>query len=437
MSTTIIENLFAPGAVPSGDYIRIVGGIDPANLARPLAVDALGNLNIKPSLNSQTLYNQFRVATLENVYDVRQQFAKDTLYMVESLVGAATSTFLPNEAAVRLRVTAAAGDSAIRQTKAYIPYQIGRSQLIFAQAVMGAIKANVRQRIGYFDINDGVFFEQNGVNLRVVRRSFTSGAAVDTAVNQSAWNLDKLDGTGPSGVILNTSKFQVFTISLSWGGEVRFGFAIGGQIINCHQFDNSNIDTTIWASKASLPVRHEITNLAATAGNTDLLQFVLSVFSEGSIDQLGLLTAADNSLTTRALAGGTSLPVLSIRLKAAFARGIIIPQSVSVSQTTQRDLLYRLVVGGALTGAVFVAQSPATELDVSATVLTGGTVIQAGYIAAGAGSGGGGILALGSKTSLWASSDFAGTPDNLTILVSNPDVPAANVFSALQWKEIA
>jgi hypothetical protein len=435
MGTTLIERLFAEGVLTSGDFLRILGGLDPSSKTKALALDYNGNLNIVPSSGSQTLYNQFRVATLENVYDVRQQFEKDTIYMVESLTGGATSVHLPNEAAVRLRLTTASGDKAIRQTRPYIPYQIGRSQLVFIHAVMGAAKANVRQRLGYFDADNGVFFEQTGTGISVVRRSFTSGSPVDTAVPQASWNLDTMDGLGPSGITLDTSKFQIFSITLSWGGEVRLGFLIGGQTIEVHRFDSSNMDATIWASKGSLPVRHEIENTAASVSATDLKQISLAVFSEGTIDQLGLLASADIGTTTRSIGAGASLPVLSIRLKSTHARGIIVPNTFGVSQSSVKTMRYQLVLGGTLTGASFASVSPAVERDIAATVLTGGRVLQAGYIPAAAV--GGGVTSLLTRTSLWASSDFDGVSDILTIMMHNMDAGSLLSLAAMQWKEIA
>jgi hypothetical protein len=300
---------------------------------------------------------------------------------------------------------------------------------------MGDAKANVRHRVGYFDANDGVFFEQTGAGLSVVQRSFTSGSPVDMPVPQASWNLDPLDGSGPSGITLDTSKFQIFSITLSWGGEVRMGLLIAGQSIEVHRFDNSNMDATIWASKGSLPVRHEIENTAATASTTDLKQIALAVFSEGSIDQLGLLASADIGTTTRSIGAGASLPMISIRLKSTHARGIIVPNAFGASQTSVKNMRYQLVLGGTLTGASFASVSSAVERDIAATALSGGRVLQAGYIPASAV--GGGATSLLARSSLWASSDFSGVSDILTLMMHNLDAGSLTALASMQWKEIA
>jgi hypothetical protein len=65
---------------------------------------------------------------------------------------------------------------------------------------LGGEKANVRQRVGYFDDNNGIFFQQTNGNKRWVIRSSVSGTPVDTEfASQTDWNIDKLNGEGPSG----------------------------------------------------------------------------------------------------------------------------------------------------------------------------------------------------------------------------------------------
>ena len=46
-----------------------------------------------------------------------------------------------------------------------------------------------------------------------------------TKVPQSAWNIDKMDGTGPSGYVLDIAKMQMTYIDYSWygAGTIRFG----------------------------------------------------------------------------------------------------------------------------------------------------------------------------------------------------------------------
>jgi hypothetical protein len=62
--------------------------------------------------------------------------------------------------------------------------------------VLGAGVAGVTVEVGQFDLLNGLFLRQNGVSgLQFVRRTSTSGSAVDNAVDKANWNIDKFDGT--------------------------------------------------------------------------------------------------------------------------------------------------------------------------------------------------------------------------------------------------
>jgi hypothetical protein len=100
---------------------------------------------------------------------------------------------------------------------------------------MAAGKANLRQRVGYFDPNNGLFLQRNGTELSFIIRTYTGGSADDTRkVVQSAWNGDKLDGSGASGITLDTTKAQILFADFEWlgVGSVRVGFVIDGQYID-------------------------------------------------------------------------------------------------------------------------------------------------------------------------------------------------------------
>jgi hypothetical protein len=58
-----------------------------------------------------------------------------------------------------------------------------------------------------------------------------------------AWNGDKLDGTGASGLTLDLTKPQILWIDFEWlgVGNVRCGFIINGQYIVCHTYQTANV----------------------------------------------------------------------------------------------------------------------------------------------------------------------------------------------------
>jgi hypothetical protein len=83
---------------------------------------------------------------------------------------------------------------------------------------------------------------------------------VETKVAQSAFNIDKLDGTGPSGYNLNLSTMQMFYIDYSWygAGTIRWGIrGTDGNIIYCHRMSNNNVNTEAYMRSGNLVARYE------------------------------------------------------------------------------------------------------------------------------------------------------------------------------------
>jgi hypothetical protein len=82
-------------------------------------------------------------------------------------------------------------------------------------------------------------------------------------VPQSQWNMDKMDGTGPSGYNLDISKMQMAYIDYTWygAGFIRFGFrAVNGDIVYCHKMPNNNVNTAAYMRSGNLPARFEAFN---------------------------------------------------------------------------------------------------------------------------------------------------------------------------------
>src|SRR5210317_691574 len=175
-------------------------------------MSARNNVNTEPTVigggDGSTAYDAFgrlRVSNPFTIFDSGNIMSKNNLFD-ESLTGSGTVTYTANKSTVNLNVTTASGDKVIRQSKRVMSYQPGKSLLILNTFVMNTPEANLKQKVGTFDANNGIFFYADGTTLKIVRRTYTSGSAVDTEISQSSWNGDKLDGTGASGYTLNVDK---------------------------------------------------------------------------------------------------------------------------------------------------------------------------------------------------------------------------------------
>ena len=331
-------------------------------------------------------YNRLRVASQDLVFGVHFANTINTLLFNTAIVGSATLTSVPNQAAARLSTTTAATDSIIVQTKRYLRYNPGVSHQIMVTGIIGAKKTNVRQRWGLFDANDGMFFEQTGTDLAVVLRTSTSGSPVDTRTLQANWNIDKLDGTGPSGLILDTSKHNAYVIDYVWqgAGRIRFGLMYGQGVIYFHQILNANVNTSPWMRSPSRPGRVELTNTGVTSGTTNMdIVCVFSLRETG--DKLLAPFAASASRGISSVNVSTIKPLISLRPKATF-NGItnripIVPKQVTII-TQSQSVLVQVYINATLTGASFSSSgtNSAAEFDVAATAVSGGTLILETYV---------------------------------------------------------
>jgi hypothetical protein len=253
--------------------------------------------------------------------------------------------------------------------------------------------ANLTQRVGYFNTQNGVFFQKIDGTVSFVLRSYVTGSASDArTVNQANWNGDKLDGTGPSGYTLDASKAQILWMDFEWlgVGSVRCGFVIDGKFILCQTFNNANLISNVYMTTATLPMRYEITSTSAVAAS--LKQICSTVISEGgyeqsSIDHVARRTTIFTTINTAA----NFLPIVSIRLASTSLGAVVIPNRIQFQPTTSQNYEIALIKNPTLTGATWAATVPSdsnVEYDVAATAISAaGTIVQTGYIA---NSGGGG-----------------------------------------------
>ena len=329
-------------------------------------------------------FGRLRTSGPYTLFDSQNRYAKNDLFD-ESTATGGTVTYDANASTVLLNVTATSGSSVVRQTYRSFSYQPGKGLLTLNTFVMPTASANQRIRIGYFNAENGVFLERNGTTVNIVRRSYTSGAAVDTAVPQSSWNGDKLNGTGDSGLTLDLTKAQILWQDFEWlgVGSVRAGFVIDGQYIICHTFENANNLDSVYMTTAILPVRYEITNTGASTAAT-LKQICSTVISEGGYEKkvalnVARMTAANTSIST------TFVPLVSLRLASGRTGAVVVPDGYSVLPTSSSSTTFEIVMvkNPTLTGASWVSSDSANvQQDLSATSYTGGTIVHQQYVLA-------------------------------------------------------
>lgn len=392
-------------------------------------------------------FGRLRVSNPFTLFDSHQRFSLDDNF-VSNVASGGSVTFLPTQSSANLTVTNTANSFAARETKWVFTYQPGKSLLIMATFVLAPVSdGNLRQRVGYFGQDNGIFLELRD-QVYIVKRSNVTGTVTETYIPQTQWNYDPLVGTGISGYTLDITKAQIFWIDIEWlgVGNVRTGFVYQNQFVMTHIFQHANFITSAYLTTGSLPVRYEIQSLTESAPPTsNLTQICSTVISEGGYDQpFRLFSNIYNYSKT--MTAGTWYPVHSIRLAPGRLDAIVQIKQVDVAMTSADTLHWALwsnVTDANLTGESFVPHgfSQNVLIDQSATAIDVSTCIQvaAGLVSGTNQSAGQSILELGKYYSQLARDSFSQTSKIYTLAfysvigISGSPVTAQVLLS---WNEL-
>ena len=265
-----------------------------------------------------------------------------------------------------------ANAEAIMQTKRYWTYQPGQSQQIIMTTIVGTGSTNVIKEFGYGDNNNGLFFQQSGTNVNVVKRSSVSGTPVNNVVSQSAWNLDVFDGShsanNPSGLLYEPMNINAYIIDFQWSGagHARFGFDMSGSYFPVHKFNFANTIREAYMRTPALPIRFKVMNNGVPASPNSLSQVCSAVVTEGVVEQVGFTTAGDNGPTAATVS--TSLTsVLAVRLKSAYNRRSVFIRAMSVLNTGLKDAQWKLLLNPVMASSftTFASQSNGSSVEFS------------------------------------------------------------------------
>jgi len=415
---------------------------------QPLEVTtASGNtVYIQSAGTAGDAFGRLRTSTPLTLFDSSHRYRDNGQWATSTGTGG-TYVFSSGEGLMNLNVTTASGAKVFRETKKVCSYQPGKSLQIMNTFVMASGKANLRQRAGYFGTANGIYVEVSGTSEPAfVERNSVSGSVAETRVLQSNWNIDKLDGRGPSGFTLDITKAQIHWMDVEWLGlgTVRTGFVINGQLVHCHSFHHANLISSTYMTTASLPVRYEIENLGTTASSSTMKQVCSTVLSEGGYElrgaqsTVGIPIATPYDLTN----ASTFYPVISIRLKSAFLDAVAILTALSIMGITNNaSYNWKVVAGGTTTGGTWVSggDDSAVEYNITGTSFSdvGGRGLASGFTN---GSNQGSAVIDILKEALFKfqleRDSFTGTPYELTLTVASEDA-GADVLATMDWEEVS
>ena len=364
----------------------VVHGTLPTGAAKEIDATSDGKLEVDSSFSGPAVdaFGRLRISNPLTLFDSSHRYADNGLWTT-SVANSGAATFSANEGLVNLAVTTASGSKVYRETTKCFSYQPGKSLLVLNTFVMNAAKTNLRQRVGYYGASNGIYLELDGSTLSFVERSSVTGSVVETRVAQGAWNNDKLDGSGESGLTLDISKAQIMWADIEWLGlgTVRIGFVINGTFVHCHSFHHANLISSTYITTASLPLRYEIENTAATVSSSTLKQICSTVISEGGYELRGLQQAVSIPLNSPRTLGtaGTFYPVISLRLKSARLDGIVILTALSLLAVTTGNFNWQVRTSGATTGGSWVSAgaNSSVEYNLTGSSYSDGRILASGF----------------------------------------------------------
>ena len=400
-------------------------------------------------------FNRLRISQPLTLFDSSHRYADNGLWTSDT-TGTATIAFNQDQGLIELEIGSSSGDEIIRETTKVFSYQPGKSLLVLNTFVMEPAKSGLRQRVGYYGEDNGIYLQLEDSTAAFVKRSLVTGSPTETRISQfggvygagdTGWNYDQMDGNGPSGITLDLEQAQIMWMDVEWlgVGTVRTGFVIDGELILCHQFHHANLIQSTYITTASLPLRYEIANTSATSGSSTLKQICSTVISEGGYELRGVQRAVGTPITSAySLAtAGTFYPIASLRLKTSPDRldAIVILTALSIMANSTGNFNWRVTVGGTTTGGTWVSggTDSAVEYNITGTSISGSTnrILANGYFSQ-SNQGGSQVDIL--KEALFKfqleRDGLAGTPYEITLEVA-AGTNNETVFGSMDWEEIS
>lgn len=399
-------------------------------------------INSLPFGNNSSIdaFGRLRISNPVTVHNAKQVYDNAPLIYTSATVGTGSNTYDQTNSSTVMAVSSN-NDVAVRQTRLSINYQPGKSILAFITFVMES-NTNCISRVGLFDGDTtspysnvhGFYFENNNNSLYFAINN-TGGDASSQTVPQSAWNIDKLDGTGASGITINVAKTQILVIDYEWlgVGRVRMGFCIDGIVYYTHAFNNANTLLLPYLKNPNNPVRYEI---RSTGGKGSLRQICSSAMTEGGTNDNGLPFSANSGSTSIGnFSAGTTVPLVNIRLKSTSVTAAIRLVDFSAMASTTTNTLLTIVLNGTISGNA-LSWNDITNSNMQYAIcnttnsLTGGTILYSGYFNKASNT-----VSTIPESLLAIGSGITGTRDVLSLCL----IPAGgneSYFGAMNWVEL-
>jgi hypothetical protein len=423
------------GKLPNGEY----GNVD---------ITASKGLQVVITDENQDAFGRVRVSDPITLHDSTFAYGLEPRVYEDISSGNGSVTYNSNSRCAELAVTAGAPGVAGLQSYQYCHYNPGKSHVLFmtlaANPNVLTMAAGQKVEVGYFDDANGLFARYDSTGVYAVRRSSVTGSVVEEAVHSSNFNLDPLDGTGPSGVLLDPNVSQIVVIDLQFlgVGRVRMGLEVAGRIIYAHQFNFANENPGMYMQSGTLPVRWRFED-TGTTGWDHTEAYCSMVSTEGGAEENRGIPLVARNVAGISVASGADTHLISIRPKTTFAglpnRIWNILEEVSALNSGNNDVLVTVYYDATITGGAWAdvdTSDSGMEQNVTASFAPGtGVAIGDFWVTSTATNPGQG--ALSTKNRLPIAINAAGTtPVGTITLVARGLGGTSTSYGSIHWREV-
>jgi len=352
---------------------------------------------------------KLRISNPLTIFESKSLHDKTSLFWSQTAVGNSFVGFTGSGDSSYTLSAAGNGAYAIRQTTQRFKYRPGKSEVCVFTGIFNPV-SNAIKRCGLFTSltsepftpNCGLYFETQSDSPSSIAVVQNNGGNLVPSVSarRENWNIDKLDGFGISGKILNLSAANIFVLDFLWlgVGRVRYGFMIDGKIYYCHEILNAGNVMGAYILTPNLPFRTEIRQ--TNSGTSDMKFICCSIMVEDD-------SRFDGHTTSISTSGGLTInsgdrkAILGIRLKSDRLDSInelVNVSIISIPDTTGNTpnggiCKYEIVLNPytqtstiGVTGGNWIDESLETNMQTwhGNNVLYGGKILANGFTATGA-----------------------------------------------------
>ena len=252
---------------------------------------------------------------------------------------------------------------------------------VFA-ALYGNGDAGTTQIVGMGNDTNGFFFGVTNSTFCI----FWRNNSIDTVFAQSDWNVDPMDGTGPSGITLDYTNGNVFKIQSQLDfGNINFFIEspLTGQLIlvNQIQYANNNVNRSL-----ANPGMQLMAQVNSSGGSAQLNLGSMGLFIEGNIDY----SEVKNSVSVSSNINTTAGNALTIQNDSMFLgmtnEVMVLPNLLNLFNSSGgNDALITVYLNPTLSGEVLTPVNPTSVVSyaTSGSIETVGKPLFTFYLASG------------------------------------------------------